>query len=91
MSINRRMRLVLEALSELEKEWAEGPMPPARTRRYFDPEHLKECRDVWFFKVGVIDRLNAMFAQHALASRYGMSKRAVEDACEFNTFQGIDN
>lgn len=89
MSVEGKMRAVLDALADLEREWSHGPMPPARVSRVFHPEHVKECRDVFFFRLGVVDRLNALFAQKSLARRYGMSKRAVEDVCEFTTFHGV--
>lgn len=81
------MRDVLDALDRLETLWDDGPLPSRRLTKTFHPMHLKECRDAFFFRVDVIARLNRMFTQAALAERYGMSKRAVEEACEYVTFQ----
>lgn len=85
MSIDQRMRDVLDSIDALEREWKAGPTPPCRVGRNFHESHAKECLEAFFFRIGLIERLNGMFKQKALAMRYGMSKRAVEELCEFHT------
>jgi hypothetical protein len=82
--IQRLMDEVYKEIARLEDYWRWSTPSKDRRKDYRVMRHwwVPECIAAYRFRMQVIARINAMFAQRTLAERYGVSKRTVEDHCE---------
>lgn len=84
--VRASMEEVHQALERLATAWersraAESRNHMASGRRRLTDNEIKELIAAYYFREMMIKELNALFSQRAMAARYHVSKRTIEDWC----------